>query len=89
MSMIEAVERYKDFHDADLLNELGHVEYKQEKFLEGNKLGLLDPDKAKEDVEYWNGLARDANDIETALEARGWCRDTDTGEWFDDCGEGE
>ena len=83
MSSQEAIDRYQEFNDAELLNELGHIIYRQEKFLEDNKLGLIE--KKQENVEYWNGLARSHADIEIALEYRGWCRDEDTGEWFDNC----
>ena len=66
----------------DLLYHQGRIAYLIYKFHEDNNAGLLDPDKAKEDVEYYNDICRDLADVEYELEERGWYQDVDTGEWI-------
>lgn len=73
---------WQGLSDNDLLYHIGRIRYLIHKFHEDNKAGLLDPEKAKEDIEYYNDICRDLADCEYALEDRGYYEDEDTGEWI-------
>lgn len=73
---------WTELNDSVLFYHLGRLAYSIHKFHEDNAAGLLDPDKAKEDVEYYNSICRDHADIEYELEERGFYQDVDTGEWI-------